>query len=114
MSTGPQHRRFPIRQAAIAAAVVAVAVVVLLVLIGGDGGPEVSDTIQVGAAPAGITVGFDRVWVVNNDGGTLTRVDPDSKKVDGRPVQVASPPSTYRRGRIGMDHCRARQQDRPR
>ena len=32
------------------------------------------------------------MWVLNNGGGTLIKVDPDSKKIDGRPVQVGEAP----------------------
>ncbi len=32
------------------------------------------------------------MWVLNADGGTLVKVDPDAKKIDGRPVQVGEAP----------------------
>ena len=91
MSTGPQPRRFPLRPVALAAVAVA-AIVVLVVVLTGDDGPKVEDEIEVGAAPSAVAVGLGGVWVLNNDGGTLVKVDPDSKKIDGRPVQVGEAP----------------------
>src|SRR5687768_16413346 len=91
MSTGPQPRRFPLRTVALAAIAIA-AIVVLIVVLFGGGGPKVEDEIEVGASPAAVAVGFDGVWVLNNDGGTLVKVDPGSKKIDGRPVPVGESP----------------------
>ena len=87
MSTETPRRRLPsARLAAVGLAVIA-AIVVAVVLISGGGGLEKTDTIQVGASPAAIAIGSGSVWVANSDGGTLVRVDPDSKKVEGRPAQ---------------------------
>ena len=71
--------------------VIAVAVIAFL-LLRGDSGLKVTDTIQVGASPAAVTIGGGSVWVANNAGGTLVRVDPDSKKVASRPVLVGESP----------------------
>src|SRR5687768_17482378 len=89
MSTEPS-RRLSIRPAAlVAAAVAVVAVIVLVVVLAGGGGDlEVADTIEVGDSPSNVAVGLDAVWVVASGGGTLSKVDPDDKKVTGRPVQV--------------------------
>src|SRR5688572_17747444 len=91
MSTRPQSRRFPLRLVALAAVAVAAIVVAIVVLAGDDEG-KLTDEIEVGAAPSGIAVGEGGVWVLNSDSGTLVKIDPGSKKVDGRPLEVGEEP----------------------
>jgi YVTN family beta-propeller protein len=56
---------------------------------------QVTDTISVGRAPAGIAVTGDGVWVTAMVDGTVTRLDPETRKVvqtievGGRPRGVA-------------------------
>ena len=70
MSSTANRRRIPsVRLLALLVVAVA-AVVIVVVLIGGDSGLKKSDTIQVGAAPAGVALGAGSVWVVNNEGGS--------------------------------------------
>jgi hypothetical protein len=49
--------------------------------------------IGVGRGPRGIAVGDGAVWVAASLAGTLTRLDPATGDVVGRPVQVGSNPS---------------------
>ena len=72
---------------ALLALVAAAIVIAFLVLGGGDDGLKKTDTIQVGAGPAALVVAEGSVWVANADGGTLSRVNADSKKVAG-PARV--------------------------
>lgn len=45
---------------------------------------EVVETVDVGAAPRGITSGAGSVWVTTRDDGALVRLDPDSGDVAAR------------------------------
>src|SRR6185295_3308307 len=93
MSTGLQTRRFPIwRVLAAVVALAVIAVVVVLVVDKATGGPEVKDTIKVGGAPSAVTTGLGGVWLTQNDGGTLIKVDPDSKQIASRPVEIGAFP----------------------
>src|SRR5262245_11287936 len=46
--------------------------------------PPVTARIATGDHPCGIASGFGAVWVANDDGGTLARVDPRTNKVTKR------------------------------
>jgi DNA-binding beta-propeller fold protein YncE len=64
-------------------------VVLAVTLFGGDG-IEVSDSVPVGRAPLRLAVGADAVWVTSERDGTLTRLDPESGEVVGRPVRLGA------------------------
>ncbi len=92
MSTGPQPKRFPLRLVALAVIAVAAIVVLVVVLTGGDDELKIADEIEVGAAPSAVAIGLGGVWVLNADGGTMVKVDPDTKKIVGRPVSIGEAP----------------------
>ena len=108
MSTGSQPRRFPIRrQSHWPWSSLAAIVVLIVVLTGDDEAPKVEDDDPGRAAPSAVAVGLGGVWVLNADGGTLVKVDPDSKKIDGRPVPGRRVAAVRRAGRgIGLGHRR--------
>ena len=54
--------------------------------------PAVAATIPVGRGPDGLAVDRGRVYVVNADDGTLTRIDATTDRVDGEPVAVGANP----------------------
>lgn len=95
--------------AASVVAVVALAVVAVLALSGGDATPRrgieadaagaldpasgtITASVGVGAAPAGITAGGDRVWVTNGADGTVSRIDPAAGHVD-QTIAVGNSPA---------------------
>jgi peptide/nickel transport system substrate-binding protein len=45
------------------------------------GAATVTETIQVGGRPTGVTVGAGSVWVANSLDGTVARIDPDTNEV---------------------------------
>jgi DNA-binding beta-propeller fold protein YncE len=102
--TAPTRRLGPRRRARLGAAAVAVLLVAavavgLVSLLGGDGhAPSVVATIPVGDRPLGITVGEGYVWAANQGDGTVTRIDPDSGRVAGDPIEVGTNPSGVRVG----------------
>ncbi|HEX7278785.1 MAG TPA: serine/threonine-protein kinase [Solirubrobacterales bacterium] len=59
----------------------------LFLLLGSDG-PEVSDPIEVGTPPLRIDAGPKAVWVTSERDGTLTRLDPETGEIVGRPKQL--------------------------
>lgn len=93
---------------ALAGALAVVAVVLLLavagVLGGGEegggeeggagGGGELAavESIEVGKGPDGVFVGGGDVWVSNSKGDTITRIDPASDELAGRPIPVGGNP----------------------
>ena len=91
MSTS-QPKRFPLRPVALAVIAVAAIVVLVVVLTGGDDELKIADEIEVGAAPSAVAIGLGGVWVLNADGGTMVKVDPDTKKIVGRPVSIGEAP----------------------
>src|SRR5262245_20491408 len=92
MPTETPRRRILRPRLLVPVAVVAAAVIVVVVVASGSGGPNKTDTIQVGDSPAGVATGEGSVWVVNSGAGTLVRVDPDDKEVKGKPPTVGETP----------------------
>ncbi|HEX6154358.1 MAG TPA: serine/threonine-protein kinase, partial [Solirubrobacterales bacterium] len=66
------------------AAMVAAALFLLL----GDDGLEVSDPIQVGTPPLRVDAGPKAVWVTSERDGTLTRLDPETGEIVGKPHRL--------------------------
>jgi serine/threonine-protein kinase len=56
-------------------------------LLGGDG-PSVSAPIEIGRPPLRLAVDPQAVWVTSSPDGTLSRVDPETSTVAGRPVHL--------------------------
>jgi YVTN family beta-propeller protein len=71
----------------VAILVAAIAAAALFLLLGEDG-LEVSDPIAIGTPPLRIDAGAQAVWVTSERDGTLTRLDPDTGAVVGRPRQL--------------------------
>ncbi|HST68667.1 MAG TPA: serine/threonine-protein kinase [Solirubrobacterales bacterium] len=65
----------------------AMAAAALFLLLGSDG-PEVSDPIEVGTPPLRIDAGPQAVWVTSERDGTLTRLDPETGEIVGKPRQL--------------------------
>jgi DNA-binding beta-propeller fold protein YncE/predicted Ser/Thr protein kinase len=59
----------------------------VVVLLGGDD-VSVSDPIEVAAPPLRIATGAGAVWVTSATDGTLSRIDPGSREVVGRPHRI--------------------------
>ena len=55
-------------------------------------GRELTAAIKVGAAPGGIAVGEDGIWVTNTEDKTVTRIDPDTRAVVQR-IDVGNGPA---------------------
>lgn len=68
------------------AAIVA-AVALVASLLGGDG-VSVSDPIPVGKGTLRLAVGDGGVWATSAEQGTLARIDPDSLKIEEKPLRL--------------------------
>lgn len=79
-------RRSPIWLAAPVMAIVALVVATVL-LLGGEG-PSVSSPIEVGRPPLRLAVGQGAVWATSALDGTLTRIDPGTRRVLAPTLQV--------------------------
>jgi DNA-binding beta-propeller fold protein YncE len=53
-----------------------------------DDGPSVSDPIEVGRPPLRLAVGGGSVWATSAADGTLSAIDPRSRRVVGRPQRL--------------------------
>lgn len=102
-------RRRPALAVLAAAAAATLCAVVAVLLIGGGGassvvvragavgvfsrdGDELVASVPVGAAPTGIAVGEDGIWVTNTDAQTVSRIDPDTNAAV-QTIDVGSGPS---------------------
>jgi DNA-binding beta-propeller fold protein YncE/outer membrane biosynthesis protein TonB len=71
---------------------------------GGDGGgsarlnPTALDTIAVQPGADGVATGAGFVWVANRDLNTVTRVNAQSRRVEGDPIQVGQEPDSLAEG----------------
>jgi len=54
--------------------------------------PEVGPAVRVGRSPVSVAVGEGAVWVANNAGGTVVRLDPATARPEGRPIAAGSAP----------------------
>jgi DNA-binding beta-propeller fold protein YncE/predicted Ser/Thr protein kinase len=63
-------------------------VAAVLFLLLGDDGPEVSDPIAIGTPPLRLDAGPQAVWVTSEKDGTLTRLDPETGEIVGKPRQI--------------------------
>jgi serine/threonine protein kinase/streptogramin lyase len=68
--------------------VVAAAVVAVLLLGGGSSGPKVSAPVTIGEAPLRIAAGSEKIWVLSEPEGTLTRIDAESDEIIGAPIDL--------------------------
>ncbi|HEX4731290.1 MAG TPA: serine/threonine-protein kinase [Solirubrobacterales bacterium] len=91
---GPKddHGRRPARRHALIAGgalilVAAIAVAVVL-LTSGSSGPTVAAPVAIGKPPLRIAAGSEKIWVLSEPEGTLTRIDAASDKVTGAPLDL--------------------------
>jgi len=70
------------------AGIAIVALVLAAVLLLGGGGPSVSAPIEVGRPPLRLAVGAGSVWATSAVDGTLSRIDPEARRVSGAPLHV--------------------------
>jgi len=66
----------------------AVALAVGAILLLGGGGPSVSSPIEVGRPPLRLAVGQGSVWATSAPDGTLSRIDPRTRRLLGAPLHV--------------------------
>jgi YVTN family beta-propeller protein len=59
-----------------------------LFLLLGDDGPDVSAPVAIGTPPLRLDAGPKAVWVTSERDGTLTRLDPESGDVVGKPRRI--------------------------
>lgn len=71
-----------------AAVAVLVGAVSLGFLLLGGGGPSVSGPIEVASPPLRLAVGAGSVWVTSAADGTLSRIDPESRRAVGPPLHL--------------------------
>jgi streptogramin lyase len=71
-----------------AAVAVLIGAVSLGFLLLGGGGPSVSAPIEVGRPPLRLAVGGGSVWATSALDGTLSRIDPQTRRVLGVPLQL--------------------------
>jgi DNA-binding beta-propeller fold protein YncE/predicted Ser/Thr protein kinase len=83
-----KHRsRWPFLVGGLAALLAAVVAAVLL-LTGGSSGPSVSAPVAVGKPPLRIAAGSEKIWVLSEPEGTLTRIDAETDEVSGAPIDL--------------------------
>lgn len=59
---------------------------------------RVEARIDVGTAPTSVIAGEDAIWVANFNDATVTRVDPSTERVTGRPIAVGGKPGGLAEG----------------
>jgi serine/threonine protein kinase/streptogramin lyase len=68
---------------------IAVAVLAVLLLGGGGGsGPKVSPPVAIGKPPLRIAAGSEKIWVLSEPEATLTRIDAETDRIVGAPIQL--------------------------
>jgi DNA-binding beta-propeller fold protein YncE/predicted Ser/Thr protein kinase len=83
---GRGRRRALVVGGALVLAAAIVAAVVLLT--GGSSGPTVSPPLHIGEAPLRIAAGSEKIWVLSEAEGTLTRIDAETDEVEGKPIDL--------------------------
>jgi len=56
------------------------------------GGAHVQKAVAVRGTPVAVAVGSDAVWVADQTGGTVQRIDPETRRRVGRPIAVGRAP----------------------
>ena len=88
---GAAGRRRSRRSVALAggALVLAAAIVAaVLLLTGGSSGPTVSAPVAIGKPPLRIAAGSEKIWVLSEPEGTLTRIDAETDRITGAPIDL--------------------------
>jgi serine/threonine protein kinase len=63
-------------------------VAAVLLLSGGDSGPKVSAPVVVGKPPLRIAAGSEKIWVLSEPEATLTRIDAETDRILGKPIDL--------------------------
>ena len=84
---GARRRRVALVGGVALVLVAAVAAAVVL-FTGGDSGPQVSAPVVVGRAPLRIAAGSEKIWVLSEPEATLTRIDAETDRIIGKPIQL--------------------------
>ncbi|MFT3866316.1 MAG: protein kinase [Solirubrobacterales bacterium] len=63
-------------------------VVAVLLVTGGGSGVSVSAPVAVGKPPLRIAAGSEKIWVLSEPEGTLTRIGAESDEVEGAPIDL--------------------------
>jgi streptogramin lyase len=88
---GPKDDRGGWRRALLAAgalALVAAIVAAVLLLTSGGSGLSVAAPVAIGKPPLRIAAGSEKIWVLSEPEGTLTRIDAASDEVMGAPIDL--------------------------
>jgi DNA-binding beta-propeller fold protein YncE len=60
----------------------------VLLLTGGSSGPSVAAPVAIGKPPLRIAAGSEKIWVLSEPEGTLTRIDAASDEITGAPLDL--------------------------
>jgi DNA-binding beta-propeller fold protein YncE len=63
-------------------------VAAVLLLGGGSSGPTVSPPVAIGEPPLRIAAGSEKIWVLSEPEGTLTRIDAETDRIMGAPIDL--------------------------
>jgi DNA-binding beta-propeller fold protein YncE len=63
-------------------------VAAVLLLSGGSSGPTVSPPVAIGKPPLRIAAGSEKIWVLSEPEGTLTRIDAETDRIMGAPIDL--------------------------
>jgi serine/threonine-protein kinase len=89
---GPKDdRRVGRRRALVAGgalALLAAIVVAVLLLTSGGSGMSVSAPVAIGKPPLRIAAGSEKIWVLSEPEGTLTRIDAETDEIIGAPIDL--------------------------
>ena len=72
----------------VALVLVAAVVAAVLLLTGGSSGPTVAEPVAIGKPPLRIAAGSEKIWVLSEPEGTLTRIDAETDRILGAPVDL--------------------------
>ena len=90
--SGPKVDRGPGRRRALVAggalALVAAIVVAVVLLTSGGSGMSVSAPVAIGKPPLRIAAGSERIWVLSEPEGTLTRIAAETDEITGAPIDL--------------------------
>jgi serine/threonine-protein kinase len=85
----PRKRRSRWPLLAGGAVVLAAAIVAaVLLLSGGGSGPTVSPPVAIGKPPLRIAAGSEKIWVLSEPEGTLTRIDAETDRIMAAPIDL--------------------------
>jgi len=81
-------KRWRVLVAVVGLVVLAALVAGVLLLTPGGGGPSVAAPVAIGKAPLRIAAGSEKIWVLSEPEGTLTRIDAESDEIEGAPIDL--------------------------